>query len=210
MDYIKEIWSKQSPLEWSAAFFTLLNVYLVIRNSIWNWIWGIVSAVLYGVFFYNHRWMASFGLNILYYFPMQLIGWYWWLKGGPKRNDDLPIVRISLREFFLWQVLAVALAVPVGYLLQKYDHAQVAYVDSYVAAASIIGQILLTRKVMESWIFWIVVDLLYTFWIFPQQKAYLSAVIYFILLVMASLGWWEWEKIRRSPISQEKPVPFET
>ena len=78
------------PLEIAATFVTLVNVWLTVRNSIWCWIWGLVSAILFAIVFYNSHLPANMWLSVGFYLPMQIIGWWVWLRGGPKQADDLP------------------------------------------------------------------------------------------------------------------------
>ena len=78
--------------------------------------------------------------------------------------------------------------------------------NAAVTAMSITAQYLLTHKRIENWILWIAVDVLYAFWIFPTQHLYVSAVLYFVLLVLAAIGLVQWlglEKKQRCP----EPAP---
>jgi nicotinamide mononucleotide transporter len=58
----------------------------------------------------------------------------------------------------------------------------------------VVGQILLTRKHIENWAWWVVVNIVYAFYLLPTQNLWVSAGLYVILLVMAVLGWREWQK----------------
>ena len=103
-----------SPMEVAAAIATLVNVWLLVRNNIWTWAWGVVSVVLYGVVFWRSKLWSSTGLQVLYYLPMQAYGWWVWLKAGPTHHDDLPITRLSARGRMLWTLATLPMAALLG------------------------------------------------------------------------------------------------
>ena len=104
-----------SPLEVAAAIATLVNVWLLVRNNIWTWAWGVASVVLYGVVFWRSKLWSSAGLQGLYYLPMQAYGWWVWLKAGPTHHDDLPITRLSARARILWTLATLPMAALLGW-----------------------------------------------------------------------------------------------
>jgi nicotinamide mononucleotide transporter len=185
-----------SPVEMVAAVATLINVYLTAKNNIWCWPWGIVSVVLYGFVFYESRLFSSMGLQAFYYLPMQFYGWWVWLRCGPKRDDDLPITKLSFRVLLFWFGINLPLAALLGFLM-TYTGAQLTYTDALVTAMSVTAQYLLTHKYIENWVLWILVDIVYAFYLLPKQGLYISAVLYLILLLLAVWGLIAWVRIMR-------------
>lgn len=183
-----------SPVEIIAAIATLINVYLTAKNNIWCWICGIIAVGLYGYVFYESHLYSSMGLQGLYYLPMQFYGWWVWLRCGPRRDNDLPITRLSRRRAIFWFGINLPLAALLGYLM-TFTGAQLNYLDALVTVMSIVAQYLLTYKYLENWILWILVDVLYAFYLLPTQGLYVSAVLYLILLLMAIWGFVAWLRI---------------
>ena len=182
-----------SPLEIAAAVTTLVNVWLLIRSSIWSWAWGAVSVVLYGIVFYQSRLWSSTGLQVLYYLPMQFYGWWSWKQLGPTHDDDLPITYLTGRARI---ALAAAIA-PLAWLLgwgMSFTGAEQSLMDAVVTALGILGLYLQSHKKMEHWYCWLVVNGVYGFWILPRQGLYVSTLLYWILLAMAVHGWREWTR----------------
>jgi nicotinamide mononucleotide transporter len=180
-----------SPLEVAAAIATLVNVWLLVRNNIWTWAWGVASVVLYGVVFWRAKLWSSTGLQVLYYLPMQAYGWWVWMKAGPTHHDDLPITRLSMRGRFVWTLATLPLAVLLGWAM-SFTGAQQSMVDALVTAVSITGQYLQTHKKIEHWFCWVAVNALYAFWLLPRQGLWVSAALYLVLLGMAVHGWRQW------------------
>jgi nicotinamide mononucleotide transporter len=193
-------WSKilheMSPLEVAAAVATLVNVWLLVRNNIWTWAWGVASVVLYGLVFWKARLWSSTGLQVLYYLPMQAYGWWTWMRAGPTRHDDLPITQLSVAARFGWTVATLPIAAVLGWGM-SFTGAQQSMVDALVTAISVSGQYLQTHKKIEHWVCWMLVNALYAFWLLPRQQLWVSSVLYLILFFLALAGWRDWHREMR-------------
>jgi nicotinamide mononucleotide transporter len=195
-----------SLVEWGGVVTTLLCVVLLIKNNIMTWPIGITSVLLYGWVFYQSSLYANMWLQLLYYLPMQIIGWYWWLRGGPKKQDDLPITRCGPLALSGWLLASLPLAAFWGYLIHRSASQTpllIVSLDAWTTAASVIGQYLMTRKYIENWIVWFLADVIYTFLLFPMQKLYPTTLLYFILTLMAVQGYRDWLRLMR----QQEVVP---
>jgi nicotinamide mononucleotide transporter len=191
-----------SWIEAIAAVATLVNVYLVIRGSIWNWFWGVIAVVLYGWVFFKGQLYANMWLQLAYYLPMQAVGWWVWLRGGPKKHDDLPITTLPPRLKVTWLIAALPLSAAWGglslwlavQLHQPTPALPVLLADALTTGLSVIGQILLTQKKIENWAVWVFVNVVYAFYLLPIQKLWISSGLYVILLGMAVHGWRIWQR----------------
>jgi nicotinamide mononucleotide transporter len=184
-----------------ASLTGLVNVWLTVKNSIWNWIWGIISVALFGWVFFRSRLYSNAGLQILYFLPMQFYGWWIWARGGPKKCDDLPITFLSSRSQVIGSVVTLGLSLALGSLMSRYTQAALPYWDAAVTAMSIVGQYLLARKVWENWLLWLAVDVISVFYLFPSQHLYVTAGLYGVFLVLAVMGMVEWLRIMRAEVS---------
>lgn len=193
-----------SPLEVAAAIATLVNVWLLVRNNIWTWAWGVASVVLYGVVFWRSKLWSSAGLQGLYYLPMQAYGWWVWLKAGPTHHDDLPITRLSARARILWTLATLPMAALLGWGM-SFTGAQQSMVDALVTAVSVTGQYLQTHKKIEHWFCWVAVNAMYGLWLLPRQQLWVSSVLYLVLLGLALKGWRDWLRDERSELTVAAP-----
>lgn len=195
-------WQKMAheltPMEVAAAIATLLNVWLLVRNNIWTWAWGVASVVLYAVVFWRAHLWSSTGLQLLYYLPMQAYGWWVWMKQGPTHHDDLPVTRLSTQARIMWIVATLPLAALLGWAM-SFTGAQQSMADALVTAVSVTGQYLQTHKKIEHWFCWVLVNALYAFWLLPRQQLWLSSVLYLVLLGLAVQGWRAWLREERTP-----------
>ncbi len=181
------------------AYITaIFSVIYAIRNKIATWPWGIVSVVLFGKIFLDAKDPLNAGLQVLYYLPVSIYGWYIWLRGGPKHSDDLPVTTISTRARVAWVVGTVITALFVGAIEAHYKKSDLPYTDATTTVISIVAQYLQTRKKFENWVAWIVVDVIYAFWMFPKQHLLGLATLYVLFLIMAFQGAYQWRAIMSS------------
>ncbi|MBC8101401.1 MAG: nicotinamide mononucleotide transporter [Cytophagales bacterium] len=205
----------QSPLEWTAAAASLLCVWLTVRNSIWNWFWGFIGVVLYGIIFWNYRNYANAGLQILYYVPIQFIGWYIWKRNGPQQDNDLPITQLSNRARVGALAITAALTA-LFYASFKYwlpalfptlEPDPLPFGDGITTAMSIVAQYLQVHKRFENWWLWIAADIIYAVYVFPQGKLYVSAWLYVIFTILAIVGAISWRKILLAQEAAKSTLP---
>ncbi|MEO7684837.1 MAG: nicotinamide mononucleotide transporter family protein, partial [Gemmatimonadaceae bacterium] len=69
-----------NALEYVAAFFGVVSVYLSVRQNVWSWPTAIVNVGLYAIVFHSSRLYADMGLQVVYV-VVSFYGWYQWLYG---------------------------------------------------------------------------------------------------------------------------------
>ena len=194
MHDVIESFRQTSWQEWVAAVTGLISVYLGIRNHIGNWLFQIISSVLYVWVLWKGGYVSSAGLNLFYFIPMQFYGWYAWSKFGPQSANRLPITHASLPLLAVGLCVAGIFTVAWGWFAATHTQAFMPYLDAGVTGISILAEFLDSRKKFENWHLWGVVNFIYAFILFPPQKYYVSAILYFIFLLMAFWGAFEWRK----------------
>lgn len=183
-----------SPLETWAVLTGALCVWLTVVRNVWNFSIGIVSCVLFAVMFYDAKLYGDQYLQF-YFMALSIHGWYWWLKGG-KGKTELPVSRANGGD---WLVVGIGLAVgtPVLYYWLTHTDSTTPFWDGLTTCGSIVAQILLNRKKIETWFIWILVDIIYVplYW----HKDYrLTAVLYAVFLIMCVSGLLDWRaELRR-------------
>ena len=190
-------------LEILATITGLLNVYLLIKNKISNWLWGAISSVLFGIVFFQYKLLSNMGLQLLYFVPMQFYGWYLWTRGTPEKNDDLPITLLNTQERWFWIVVTFGLSLGWGWFMAHNTQAAIPYADALNTGASIVAQYLQAKRKFENWWYWIAIDILSTFYLYPSQHLYLTTALYAGFTVMAYLGAREWAKLMRQQTQKE-------
>jgi nicotinamide mononucleotide transporter len=188
-------------LEQVAALFGIAAVYLSARENILSWPLALVNVGLYAVVFRDQRLYADMGLQVVY-FLLSLYGWYEWRYGGAHRTA-LHVTRITRRQAGVLAVANIVAWVALAATLDRFTDAAIPWLDALLSTTSLGAQYLMTRKVLEHWIVWIAVDLVYVP-TFLVRGMYPTALLYAIFLVLALLGWVSW---RRSLTARAVPQP---
>jgi nicotinamide mononucleotide transporter len=180
-----------SPLELAAAATGAISVWLSVRQNIWSWPTAIVNVVLYTVVFWDAKLYADMGLQVIYA-VLSLYGWYQWLYGGAGRTE-LRVTRTLPRVGAILTVIAAAGSALLGTLLRHATDAALPFMDSMLSSTSLVAQWMMTKKLVENWLVWIGVDVLYV-GMFVFKGLYLTAGLYAVFLVLAVRGYVDWRR----------------
>lgn len=148
-----------------AGIAGVLCVVLVAKGSIWNYLFGLVNVSMYAYISYKASLYGDAALNVLYYVPMQFIGWWQWRKRGAAVSEaeaEGAGVQVKARRFTWKQrtalFLGCAAAVVAGaYILEYFGDPQ-PLKDSTTTVLSIVAQALMALAFMEQWILWIITN----------------------------------------------------
>src|SRR6476620_9647633 len=189
--------SPVNHLELLAAVVGAISVWLSVRQNIWSWPTAIVNVVLYALVFYDAKLYADMGLQVIYAI-LSVYGWYEWLYGGAGRTE-LHVTRTTARLRWLLGVIALAGSVLLGTLLHHETDAALPYMDAALSSTSLVAQWMMTRKLLENWLVWIAVDVLYV-GMFIFKDLYLTAALYAVFLALAVRGYVDWRRSMRSDV----------
>ena len=180
-----------SGFELIAVVVTLLAVWLTTRQIIWCWPIGLISVTMYAVVFYQAKLYADMGLQGVY-FLLSLYGWWAWLRGGDD-HAELAVSQASWKTRIVLFWVGAASSVLLGAILHRLTDASLPFMDSALASFSLVAQWMMTRKLLESWLAWIVIDVFYV-GMFLYKELYLTAGLYAVFLILATMGFIEWKR----------------
>ena len=190
-------WQGQSWLEVAAVISGLLCVYLAAKNIIWNWPLAIISVSLSIFIFRDEHLFADMGLQF-YFLVVNIYGWYYWYK-RPAIEPKTPIVLLKKHESLISLAVIILFTILLGSVL-KYTTASFPYLDSFCAACSIVAQFFMARKVLQNWLLWIFVDIIYV-GIYLVKGLHLFAIMYAIYVVIVTIGYFDWKKEWKKQVS---------
>lgn len=169
----------------------LAGVWLATRQNVWTWPLGLISVAAYIIFFYQIKLYADMGLQV-FFAGASIYGWYEWLYGG-KNKTELPVSKLPVKGRIMCLIAGILFTFILGFYFQNFTDASYPVLDSSLAAFSLVGQFLLTRKKIENWVLWFVVDVVYV-WLYVQKEAFLTAFLYFVFLGLAIQGFLAWRR----------------
>jgi nicotinamide mononucleotide transporter len=183
-----------NTIELIAVALGIASVTLTIYQNIWCWPVGLAMVSIYIYIFFGAKLYSDAGLHAVYV-VLQLYGWHQWLRGGP-RDQGLPVTRLRPSRFLLWAGVGLVGTAALGTLMHRLTDAVLPYWDAATTSLSLVAQWLMARKVLESWVFWLVVDVM-AVGIYTRKQLYPTAVLYLIFLALATWGLFAWLKSYR-------------
>ncbi len=179
-----------NTVEIFGLFAGSLSIALLIKQNIWTWPVGIAYTVASLHVFYTAKLYADFTLHV-FFLIMSLYGWYYWLRGNNRIDSELLVSRENKKALVYSLVICSVAIIFTSNLFTLYTDADLPYWDSTTSILSIFAIWLQSRKKIESWIFWLIIDIL-SVGIYFYKELYFYSLLYSIYVVMAFLGYVTW------------------
>ena len=148
---------KDSPVSLWAALTGVWCVILTGKGKRSSFLFGTVNVVFYAMISLQARYYGEVMLNILYYLPMNFVGWFAWKKHMNEETGEVLKRRLP-RNRRVWVYGLTAAAILLYGLVLKALGGNLPYVDSMSTVVSVTAQILSVKRLTEQWVLWIVVD----------------------------------------------------
>ncbi len=197
-----------SYVELLGTIFSLWSVWLISARKILTWPVGIVSVLLYMVLFYQIG-LYSDTIEQVYYLGVSIYGWWRWTTPESASGKILNVRYSSLRTIVMAASATIIVSLATGILMSQIhlilptlfpEKASFAYLDALTTIMSFTAMWLMAQKRIESWYYWIVVDII-SIWLYYVKEVKFVALLYVILLFMAingSRSWLKTVKLARS------------
>ena len=180
-----------SSWEIIGALLGVAYLILATKESLWAWFFGFLSTLIYTIIFWEGALVSSSFLNF-YYMIMAIYGYYSWSKGRTQ-DEKLKISRYKLSNHIEVLSTGIIFTFLLGFLSSTYTDAKFSYMDSFVMVFSILATWMLTQKILENWLYWLVIDsvAIVLYW----NNGYLVTVILFsIYIILGVYGYFKWKK----------------
>ena len=176
---------------------TTASILLAGRNSVHTWWTGIIGCLLFAVLFYESRLYADVALQF-FFLATSLLGWWQGLRGA--RGRALPVTRGGA-ALFGWAAVCGGLATGIyGALLYRYTDAYAPFWDSAILVFSVIAQIYLMQRRIETWLLWLLVNTI-AVPLYASRELQLTAILYAAYWVNAVVSWRWWRRLEAVPAS---------
>jgi len=179
-------------IEILAVTFGIAYVILAAYENNWCWLAAIISVSLYIYICYGAKLYSETGLQ-LFYLVMAFYGWWQWTRIN-ETNKTVSVTTLNYKTHALLIFAGIAIAFPFYFFTKNYTDAALPLTDALVTSFSIITTFMVTRKILENWIYWIVIDSL-AIYIYLSRGLQLTAVLYIIYVIIAVMGFINWKKV---------------
>ena len=197
-DFLFSQYSSYSPsfiyLELFAVIMNITSVVYAKRNNILVYPTGLIGTGIFVYILLNFSLLGDTIINA-YFFSMSIYGWYFW----SRKKDEVFVNQVStinLNEIKYLFILAISSLIFIYFVYDYFDkwNNWTAYVDNITTAIFFVAMWLMARRKIESWIFWIIGDLI-TVPLYFYKGLTISSIQYIIFLILAVLGYISWKKI---------------
>ena len=187
-----------------AAALGLAYLLLAVRRSLLCWACAFISTAIYLVIFARAALYMQSALQV-FYLVMAVVGFLEWRRGRSDRGDVL-IREWTPRQHLLAVLFVIVATLVSGWLLTNTD-AAAPHVDSFVTWGSVVTTWMVARRVIENWLYWIVVDAV-AVWLYFSQDLLWTAVLFVIYLGIVIRGYFAWRReLRTQQASAEAVAP---
>ena len=198
MEYLFSQYSSYSPsfiyLELFAVIMNITSVVYAKQNNILVYPTGLIGTGIFVYILLNFSLLGDTIINA-YFFSMSIYGWHFWSRKKDKViiNQVSKINRNEIKYLF---ILAISSLIFIYFVYDYFDkwNNWTAYVDNVTTAIFFIAMWLMAKRKVESWIFWIIGDLI-TVPLYFYKGLTISSIQYIIFLILAVLGYISWKKI---------------
>jgi nicotinamide mononucleotide transporter len=197
-----------SYLEFFGVIAGGVAVFLSARANIWSWPIGIVNVILFFFLFYQAQLYPDMFLQV-FYLVTNVVGWWRW--GNPRKGEEdtrleLRVSMMSRRQVLICISVAVAGTISLGMFASRLHElipslfslpSAAPFQDSFITVVSIVAQYYLMHKKVESWILWLMVDML-AMYVYFSRDLWFSSALYFVFCIVAVYALWNWYRDYRS------------
>lgn len=172
--------------QWLEIISLLLNVwcvYLVIKKKTVNWIIGIISILPLIYIFYEVKLYGQVVVQFAYLIQ-SVYGYMEWEKN--EHNKKIKVEKFDIHKDFDAFIILTFVCLP--FLVIK-----MSFLDYMLFYMSIIAMWMLTKRLIENWIIYMIIDVLSVI-LFIKEKIYITAGLYFIFFIMAIIGYVQWNR----------------
>lgn len=180
-----------SPWEAAAVLLALAYLLLAVRRSLWCWPCAFISTGIYLVLFAQAALYMQTLLQV-FYLVMAVYGFREWRRGRDSRGE-MAIVSWPVGRHALGAAFVIAASVINGWLLAHYSEAQAPYVDAFVTWGSVLTTFMVARRVIENWLYWIVIDGVAA-GLYFSQGLHVTGLLFIAYIGIVIHGYFTWRR----------------
>ena len=190
--YLISFLNSLNILESIAVLLSIAYVILVSKENIIAWPCAFFSVSIYIYLCLKAQLYAETFLQV-FYLIMALVGWYQWRLKKSGNNSLKKIIQLPVKQHLTNILISSFATLITGYFLSKYTQAAMPYVDAFTSVFSLYATWMVAQKVLENWLYWIVIDLV-SFFLYTSRELYLSGLLYIVFTLLAVFGYISWKK----------------
>jgi nicotinamide mononucleotide transporter len=178
----------QSGAELIAVILAIAYVWLAARQNIWCWPCALLSTGIYTWLFWEVSLPFHTALNA-YYLLMAVYGWLQWRKP----DKDKGVISWSVPRHCSWIAILALSSLALSQMASMVLDAKYLYLDAFITVFSVFTTVLVAKKVLENWLYWMVINSFAAYLYFVKDM-HLTALLFVAYLGFAIYGYLSWKK----------------
>ncbi len=180
---------QNSLLELIAVVLAIAYLLLAVRQHIACWYAAFISTAIFLYVFWQVNLYMESGLQV-YYLGMAVYGWWAWQRGRSEGKPGLTISTWSLRQHLIVIGIVVVATFVSGTLLSGTEQ-RLGYLDSFTTWGAVVATFMVTRKILENWLYWVVIDSA-SLYLYFDRELYFTMILFLVYLVIIFFGFRSW------------------
>lgn len=181
-------------IEWLSVLFSLLYIWLVAKENILCWPFGILSSILGVALFFN---VKLYSEAILYgvYAIAGVYGWSVWAMKGVGVGEDagFPVINWESTKIITAVISALFVGLGIGFLMNRHTDAAHPWIDAQTTAFSLLATYLEIHKVLFAWILWIILNGT-AIWLYASRGLNIYAGLMVVYFILSFFGYRRWKQ----------------
>jgi len=198
MSFFATVWEgikATSSVEWMAVASSILYVILAAKRYIICWFFAFIGSALFVYLcFIGELYIES--ILQLFYVAMAVVGWFTW---NHSKAEEVNLKKWDGKKHLINILASGFVSLVLGYLFNTFTDQANPYIDAYTTVYSLAATFMVTQKIVENWIYWIVIDLV-SIYLYAQRDYNLTAVQYALFTILAVFGFVAWQKAYKKQV----------
>jgi len=178
-----------------SAFFGITYTMLAGKGNPKCYLFGLAGSGLYSWLAFSNSLWGNLGLYMLYYIPMQSIGFFKWNNHLKKGQNEIIKTKLEFKEAVIIYASAIFLCI-ISIIILYGIGDKSPIIDGITTIFSITGMYLTVKRCIEQWQVWIIVNGLSTImWLniaLGGEKVYSTVIMWFVYLLFAIYFYYKW------------------
>ncbi|TVX92393.1 nicotinamide riboside transporter PnuC [Paenibacillus agilis] len=194
------LYLNSSYIEIFASVIGVINVWLLARQKVINFLFGAIAVVSFMYIYFKTGLYAMVILSALQLI-FNIYGWYYWVKNKGE-DDTAPTIRLSTKGYVIWVSIILVTWGIWSYIQVTYTGATKPYLDAFIAVIGLAAQYLLSKKILENWHLWILMNLILIV-MYLSTELYVMILLAIINLIICIDGLIEWKQSYKANRNRE-------
>ena len=171
--------------------FSIIYVIFSIKENILCWP-ALIIAAIFNMFAFHIIELPLQVIMQLFFIGTGIYGWYNWKNGDS--SGKLKIKSWNIRTHIRWITIGLVLTITLWFFLQQINITNSSpFLDSLMFTFNIIPMYMTGKKILESWLYFIAIDIISGFF-YLYTGEFFFCFLFFCYIGFAIHGYQTWKK----------------